>query len=91
MPPLVHYGMSTRIAQKLATTQDEALIREKVEYLDFLQEERPEKVKNPTGWLRRAIEEDYRSTRRLQIPGPAGCRSNRPTAPGGRNAAGRGR
>jgi hypothetical protein len=27
--------------------------------LDFLQREQPEKVQNPRGWLRRAIEEDY--------------------------------
>jgi hypothetical protein len=34
-------------------------IEEKLSYLDFLQREQPDKVQNPRGWLRRAIEEDY--------------------------------
>ena len=36
-----------------------ARIEEKLAYLDFLQAEQPDKVKNPHGWLRTAIEEDY--------------------------------
>jgi hypothetical protein len=32
---------------------------EKIDFLEFLLEANPEKVNNPVGWLRRAIEENY--------------------------------
>ena len=47
------------MAQRLANQYSLARIEEKLTYLDFLQREQPDKVQNPRGWLRRAIEEDY--------------------------------
>ncbi len=48
-----------QIAQALAANHDERYVRQKAAYLDYLLEVSPEKVRNPKGWLRRAIEEDY--------------------------------
>ena len=56
---LVSKGIGKQIAQALASNHDERYIRQKAAYLDFLLEVSPEKVRNPKGWLRRAIEEDY--------------------------------
>ena len=56
---LVSRGIGKQIAQALASNHDERYIRQKAAYLDFLLEVSPEKVRNPKGWLRRAIEEDY--------------------------------
>jgi hypothetical protein len=56
---LVSKGIGKQIAQALATNHDERYVRQKAAYLDFLLDVSPEKVRNPKGWLRRAIEEDY--------------------------------
>ena len=56
---LVSRGIGKQIAQALASNHDERYIRQKAAYLDFLLDVSPEKVRNPKGWLRRAIEEDY--------------------------------
>jgi hypothetical protein len=56
---LVEQGISDKVARKLASTYSQAQIEEKLAYLAFLQEERPESVLKPSGWLRKAIEEDY--------------------------------
>jgi len=56
---LVSKGIGKQIAQALATNHDERYVRQKAAYLDYLLEVSPEKVRNPKGWLRRAIEEDY--------------------------------
>ena len=56
---LVSKGIGKQIAQALASKHDERYIRQKAAYLDYLLEVSPEKVRNPKGWLRRAIEEDY--------------------------------
>jgi len=56
---LVSRGIGKQIAQALASNRDERYIRQKATYLDFLLDVSPEKVRNPKGWLRRAIEEDY--------------------------------
>jgi hypothetical protein len=56
---LVSRGIGKQIAQALASNHDERYIRQKATYLDFLLDVSPEKVRNPKGWLRRAIEEDY--------------------------------
>jgi hypothetical protein len=53
------YGISERVAQKLASEYPPEQILEKIEFLAFLQENEPEKVKNPQGWLRKAIQEGY--------------------------------
>jgi len=54
---LAEQGVSGGVARKLAETFDEATIREKIEFVEFLVAEG--RVKNPAGWLRTAIEEDY--------------------------------
>ena len=43
----------------MASRYKEARIFEKLEFLEYLLETDPDKVKKPSGWLRRAIEEDY--------------------------------
>lgn len=54
---LAEQGVSGGVARKLAETYDEETIREKIEFVEFLVAEG--RVKNPAGWLRTAIEEDY--------------------------------
>jgi len=56
---LVALGISKGVAQRLAGRYSRDRILEKVEFLEFLTKEAPDKVQNPHGWLRRAIEEDY--------------------------------
>jgi len=56
---LVDLGISKKVARRLADRFSRDRILEKVEFLEFLTEEAPDKVQNPHGWLRRAIEEDY--------------------------------
>lgn len=56
---LTNQGIAEKVAQRLTSHYSPARIEEKIDYLLYLQEKHPEKVKNPTGWLRRAIEEDY--------------------------------
>jgi hypothetical protein len=48
-----------KIALRLTERYSKARIAEKIAYLAFLQQEQPDKVQNPRGWLRRAIEENY--------------------------------
>jgi len=53
-------GISQTIAKRLAETQPEDTIRAKVEVLDYLVETgSPLVERNPAGYLRKAIEEDY--------------------------------
>lgn len=54
---LEEQGVSGGVARRLAETFDEETIREKIEFVEFLVTEG--RVKNPAGWLRTAIEEDY--------------------------------
>lgn len=54
---LEEQGVSGGVARRLAETFDDATIREKIEFVEFLVTEG--RVKNPAGWLRTAIEEDY--------------------------------
>ena len=58
---LVDHGISKRVSQRLASSYSRERILEKLDFLEFLTEEAPDKVQNPQGWLRRAIEEDYGS------------------------------
>jgi multidrug efflux pump subunit AcrA (membrane-fusion protein) len=52
-------GIGQTVAQRLATRYRAERILEKIEFLAFLQAERPDAIENPRGWLRCAIEEDY--------------------------------
>lgn len=52
-------GLAKKVAQQLANKHNREHIFEKIDYLQFLLDDRPDQVKNPRGWLRSAIEEDY--------------------------------
>jgi hypothetical protein len=56
---LVNEKISEDVALRLARRYNRARIFEKIEYLAYLREQDPDRVKKPQGWLRRAIEEDY--------------------------------
>jgi hypothetical protein len=56
---LIALGIIKPVAHQLATQYSAERITEKIAYLRYLQEELPESVKHPTGWLRRAIERNY--------------------------------
>ena len=56
---LTQHGLSSTVAARLAADHRPAHIQQKLSYLAFLQSHDPSRVKNPCGWLRRAIEEDY--------------------------------
>ena len=56
---LADQGIAEKVAQRLTSHYSPTRIEEKIDYLRYLQAEAPAKVKNPCGWLRRAIEEDY--------------------------------
>ena len=52
-------GITGKIAHRLAGHYSRERIFEKIDFLAFLLEHNAEKIKNPHGWLRKAIEEDY--------------------------------
>jgi hypothetical protein len=54
---LTKLGMTKSVAKQLASRYSWSKIKEKIDYLEFLTE--TQRVKNPIGWLRKAIEEDY--------------------------------
>jgi hypothetical protein len=56
---LIVVGMTAKVAERLAEHYSLDRIEEKLAYLNFLQEHQPDKVKNPCGWLRRAIEDNF--------------------------------
>lgn len=56
---LTGQGIAPNSAEKLARTFEEDSIRNKVAYLEFLQDTRPNEVQKPAAWLRSAIENDY--------------------------------
>lgn len=56
---LVEWGIAEQVATTLATRYDASLIWEKIEFLEWVQQQDPEQIKSPSGWLRCAIEEDY--------------------------------
>ena len=56
---LIDLGISEKIAEFLSGQHTPEKITEKMDYLAFLTEQQPERVKNPCGWLRTAIIDDY--------------------------------
>ncbi|HMN26647.1 MAG TPA: hypothetical protein PKE45_00725 [Caldilineaceae bacterium] len=56
---LTKQGIAEKVARRLVQRYSQARIAEKITYLAFLLADQPDKVQNPRGWLRRAIEEDY--------------------------------
>lgn len=53
---------------QLAQRYNRDRIFEKIEYLAYLREHDPDRVKKPSGWLRRAIEEDYAAPEGYKSP-----------------------
>lgn len=56
---LTDLGLADNVVKRLTTRFSPQRILEKIDYLAYLEEFHPNKVKNPRGWLRRAIEENY--------------------------------
>lgn len=56
---LIDHGISEKVAKRLTRHYSAERVLQKIEYLDYLVAETPDKVQKPNGWLRRAIEEDY--------------------------------
>ncbi len=56
---LTSQGIAQKVAERLANRYNAQRITEKIEFLHFLKDADPQKVKSPQGWLRSAIEEDY--------------------------------
>jgi hypothetical protein len=65
---LTSLGISKKVAQRLAGHYSELRIREKIDFLHYLQASQPEKVANPCGWLRKAIEDDFGQPDGYQTP-----------------------
>ena len=53
------FGIDKQTVVRLVKNHDSSFILQKIEYVTYLQEDQPEKVKNPRGWLLKAIEDDY--------------------------------
>jgi hypothetical protein len=56
---LTNLGLADNVVKRLKSRFHRERILEKIDYLAYLEEVHPSKVKNPRGWLRRAIEENY--------------------------------
>ena len=56
---LIDLGIARSVATRLAERYSAERISEKIAFSEYLQATSPDKISNPKGWLRRAIEEDY--------------------------------
>ena len=56
---LSSHGVGKRVAERLAAEFPEEHILEKIDFIDFVLAERPDDIKKPAAWLRKAIEDDY--------------------------------
>jgi hypothetical protein len=56
---LLTMGLAATVTERLVSRHSVERIKEKIEFLRYLQEQTPGRIKNPKGWLRRAIEENY--------------------------------
>jgi len=66
---LIHFGISEKAANKLASEHTEEYIAAKVDLAQWLVDQKSSHVgKNPAGYLRRAIEEDYTAPSRYLSP-----------------------
>jgi hypothetical protein len=56
---LINFGISKKLAEKWSSQNEPLYLQQKLDYAMFLLDHAPQKIKNPNGWLRKAIEEDY--------------------------------
>ena len=56
---LVSFGISQNVSESLAQRFSADYIGKKIEFLAFLHNHEPHRVKKPAAWLRSAIEDDY--------------------------------
>jgi hypothetical protein len=56
---LLEFGIDKPTVDRLIKKHDGQLISQKIDYVVFMQEEQPDQVRNPRGWLLKAIEHDY--------------------------------
>lgn len=61
-------GIGRGVAQQLARQFDAAYVKAKISYLANQLAQNPKSIKNPKGWLRKAIEEDYGAPDGYQSP-----------------------
>ena len=57
---LTEFGYSHVMAKKLSSNRTLEYIQEKIDILQFIENESPNKIQNRLGWLRNAIEQDYK-------------------------------
>jgi hypothetical protein len=65
---LTEHGISAGVAKRLMKSYSRERIEEKMAFLDYLKRHSPQKVANPQGWLRKAIEEDYAAPEGYRTP-----------------------
>lgn len=53
------FGIDKPTISRLIKNHDSNQISQKIEYVAYMQEELPDRLKNPRGWLLKAIEDDY--------------------------------
>ena len=58
---LLDFGIDKPTVDRLVKSHDGQRIAQKIDYVVFMQEEQPDQVRNPRGWLLKAIEQDYGS------------------------------
>ena len=56
---LLGFGIDKPTVDRLLKTNDHQLIAQKIDYVVFMEESQSARVKNPRGWLLKAIEQDY--------------------------------
>jgi phage replication O-like protein O len=56
---LLNFGIDKPTVDRLVKKHDGQHITQKIDYVRFMQQEQPDQVRNPRGWLLKAIEQDY--------------------------------
>jgi hypothetical protein len=56
---LLDFAIDKPTVNRLVRNHDRSLITQKIDYVTFMQEEQPDQVRSPRGWLLKAIEDDY--------------------------------
>ena len=56
---LLNFGIDKPTVDRIVNNQEAELIAQKIDYVVFMLEEQPNLVRNPRGWLLKAIEHDF--------------------------------